>query len=156
MSASCQERYQDEINRFETLLYTSLALTVVNLFVSTVFIVRSSWTRHCMAQYFGITGSIKIGLAVALFATIPVCPPGCSCTGGHVNPLVGVIPLVIGVRWVTLGYKYHQLGQPQAQQQQSTAAATAVDPNDDNGAKSQPDDPDKNTKEESEIDRSIV
>ena len=107
-TSSCVSRWNDEVNRFENLLFASIALTLVNIVVSRILITKAKWTALKLAYYHGGTGSLKILLAVAIFASIPTCPSGCTCYGSHVNPIVAVIPLLIGSRWLYQGYVFYQ------------------------------------------------
>lgn len=121
-SSSCLSRYDDEITRFENIVYASLTLTVLNLVLTRILQARGLPPQR-LAWFLGGTGTLKIGLSVAIFATIPTCPSGCQCTGlGHVNPIVGILPLVIGLLWLARGYKFYKSAQQQ--QEEQTAVTT--------------------------------
>ena len=110
---SCTARWNDEVQRFETLLYVSLALTLGNIVVSRVLIAKG-WSPIKLAYYHGATGSVKVLLAICILATIPTCPSGCFCYGGHVSPIVALIPLLIGLRWLARAYTYYKASQATA------------------------------------------
>jgi len=111
-SESCYSRYMDEVETFEKFVFTSIGLTLFNLVASRVLVSRGT-APNKLAYYHLTTGSIKVCLALAIFATEPTCPSGCSCTGGHVDPLVALIPLVLGCLWLYKGYSFHKLAQQQ-------------------------------------------
>ena len=114
MSAvECVSRWEDEVSRFESLLFASLGLTFANLIVSRVLIAKGMASRNLAYYHLG-TGSLKVVLAIAIFALIPTCPSGCQCYGGHINPLTALIPLAIGIRWLAKGYGFYKKSQSEA------------------------------------------
>lgn len=106
-SSLCYNRYQAEVDTFETLLFTSLGLTAFNIIASRMLVARQSSALK-LAYYHVSTGLVKLCLAIGLFATIPTCPSGCNCVGGHVSPAVALIPLALGCVWLHQGCTYFQ------------------------------------------------
>ena len=105
---SCVGRWNDEVNRFQTLFFVSLGLTLANVVVTFLLIAKMQWSARKLALYHFGTGAVKVFLAISIFAIIPQCPYGCTCVGSYVHPIVAVFPLLIGLRWLARGYQYWQ------------------------------------------------
>lgn len=56
------------------------------------------------AQFFFITGSVKILLALCLFTIFrAACPDQCSCDGQLPGPVYAIIALLVGLLWLRRG-----------------------------------------------------
>jgi hypothetical protein len=56
------------------------------------------------AQFFFVTGSMKVFLALCLFTVFRVtCPDQCTCTGQLPGPAYPIIALIVGLLWLRVG-----------------------------------------------------
>jgi hypothetical protein len=129
----CVKRWEQELNVFRSVVYVSLALTIMNIIIS-LLILKKHFVRNPRLgyRYYFCLASIKLLLGMSLLTVLwPSCPYGCGERGGgsfcNVNShyyLYPYIVMAIGLTWMFRGYKYYRIHQVQASSLSSSSTTT--------------------------------
>ena len=104
-STECQRELEASIMMSYYAVGASLSLSLmVVLMYSLCLKKHMDGAPGLAAQFFFITGSIKIFLALCLLTIFrATCPDQCSCDGQIPGPIYAVIALAVGLLWLRLG-----------------------------------------------------
>jgi hypothetical protein len=104
-STECQRELQASITMFYYAVGASLSLSfMVVLTYSLCLKKHMDGSPGLAAQFFFISGSVKILLALCLFTIFrATCPDQCSCDGQLPGPIYPITALAIGLLWLRRG-----------------------------------------------------
>jgi hypothetical protein len=104
-STECQSELQASIMMYYYAVGASLSLSLMVVLTYSLCLKKHmDGAPGLAAQFFFITGSIKIFLALCLFTIFrPTCPDQCSCDGKLPGPIYPITALAIGLLWLRRG-----------------------------------------------------
>ena len=88
------------------MVFATFGLTIFSMVVFNVFLKNHlDGAPRLAAQYFFVTGGVKVLLAILLFAVfLPRCPSGCQCDGIQFPlPIYPIVCLLVGILWLSRG-----------------------------------------------------
>jgi hypothetical protein len=104
-STECQNELQASIMMFYYAVGASLSLTLMVVLTYSLCLKKHmDGSPGLAAQFFFITGSVKILLAICLLTIFrATCPDQCSCDGKLPGPVYGIVALAVGLLWLRRG-----------------------------------------------------
>lgn len=117
-AVTCQIELDHAVTMYNVGVIASLAWT---LFVVLVYALclknRLEGAPGLGAQFYGVTGSLKVLMALALFTILqPGCPKDCSCVTSSNSYVYPCFALLVGLTWWYRGWKRWQLARYVTQQ----------------------------------------
>lgn len=107
---SCQEEWQEYVDTYQYSVIASLIFTTMCVAIFRSLKSRLEGAPGLTAQFFFVTGSLKILVAIAILTIfVPRYPERCVQPGG--NPSIAqyyaypVLALLVGLLWIRKGYE---------------------------------------------------